>query len=339
MGEARQGLAIESSEPEFSFTREGHVASFEPSAQTESHRLIEQLMIAANEAVAALLEARKLPALFRVHEPPDPGRVERLLAQLASLGRADATCARAPDRGPGGGAAWARRPRPCSAGRRVHVAGVAVLKQAHYQPHNVGHYGLRSPRYCHFTSPIRRYPDLICHRALLSAIGAGEDPPRATDLERAGEWCSARERDAMQIERAADDVARAFLLETKLFRQGRMQEFAGEVVSVIGAGAFVAFDGFEGLLPVRRLRRLVRAQRARDDARRRAPDPARRPRARAGRGCRPTARTRQSPARGTRVVIAQHRGVLSVIGQSRVTPTDISARSSMMLLGVIQPWL
>ena len=252
LDEARVGLAIESSEPEFSFTPDGHVASLEPSAQTESHRLIEHLMIAANEAVAGLLEARKLPALYRVHEPPDPSRVQRLLAQLESL---DVETPPAPE-----------HLTAAQAGELVGEAAALVfgrpaftslvlrsLKQAHYQPQNVGHYGLRSPRYCHFTSPIRRYPDLICHRALLSAIGAGENPPKATDLEHAGEWCSARERDAMQIERAADDVARAFLLETKLFREGRMQEFAGEVRSVIGAGAFVSFAGFEGLLPVRRL--------------------------------------------------------------------------------------
>ncbi len=128
------------------------------------------------------------------------------------------------------------------------------LKQAHYTPRNLGHYGLRSSHYCHFTSPIRRYPDLICHRSLLNAIGAGEATVRASDLERAGEWCSLRERDAMQIERAADNVARAFLLEQQLFEHGWQQEFAGEVTGVIGAGAFIAFDGFEGLLPVRRLR-------------------------------------------------------------------------------------
>jgi ribonuclease R len=128
------------------------------------------------------------------------------------------------------------------------------LKQAHYTPRNLGHFGLRSSHYCHFTSPIRRYPDLICHRSLLNAIGAGEATVRASDLEQAGEWCSLRERDAMTIERAADDVARAFLLETELFQRGRQAEWAGEVTGVIGAGAFVAFAGYEGLLPVRRLR-------------------------------------------------------------------------------------
>ena len=127
------------------------------------------------------------------------------------------------------------------------------LKQAHYSPRNLGHYGLRSARYCHFTSPIRRYPDLVCHRALLSAIGFEEATVRASDLGAAAEWCSSRERDAMAIERTADNVARAFLLERRLFEEGWDQQFEGEVTGLIGAGAFIAFDGFEGMLAVRRL--------------------------------------------------------------------------------------
>jgi ribonuclease R len=83
--EARGAIAVESVEPEFSFSREGHVTSLDPTEQTESHRLIEHLMIAANEAVARLLDARKLPALYRVHERPDPPRIERLVEQLDSL--------------------------------------------------------------------------------------------------------------------------------------------------------------------------------------------------------------------------------------------------------------
>ena len=129
-----------------------------------------------------------------------------------------------------------------------------ALKQARYQPENIGHAGLGSERYCHFTSPIRRYPDLVCHRALLSAVGGGEEAPRPGTLEELGTQTSARERDAMGIERAADDVALAFLLERELFERGWDRTWEGEVVGLIGAGAFVAFDGFRGMLPVRRMR-------------------------------------------------------------------------------------
>jgi ribonuclease R len=259
--ERRGAIAIESVEPEFAFSREGHVTGLDPSEQTESHRLIEHLMIAANEAVARLLEERRLPALYRVHERPDPPRVERLLEQLASLDVPTPPLPRHLTPQQAGDLVTEvshmvdREVRRRGTGRIAFTSLVLrSLKQAHYAPRNLGHFGLRSSHYCHFTSPIRRYPDLICHRALLSAIGAGEDPPRASDLEQAGEWCSLRERDAMQIERAADHVAHAFLLERELFDRGWQTEFEGEVTGVIGAGAFVAFEGYEGMLPVRKLR-------------------------------------------------------------------------------------
>ena len=87
------------------------------------------------------------------------------------------------------------------------------LKQAYYTPRNLGHAGLASPRYCHFTSPIRRYPDLVAHRALLAGLGLDDAAPRAPELDEAGIESSAREREAMKIERDADDVCLAFLLE------------------------------------------------------------------------------------------------------------------------------
>jgi ribonuclease R len=260
--EAAGALAVESVEPEFAFDRRGHVASAEGSKQTESHQLIEHLMIAANEAVARLLSDRDVPTLYRIHERPEPGGAERLLEQLSSLNVPTPPAAESigPDEAAG---IIAEASQLVAAeirrrdGRGLGLTSLVLrsLKQARYAPQNKGHAGLHSTAYCHFTSPIRRYPDLVCHRALLSAVGGGEEAPRVTTLEEAAEWTSGRERDAMQIERAADDVARAFLLERKLFEGEIEREHDGEVIGLIGAGAFVAFgDGFEGFLPARRLR-------------------------------------------------------------------------------------
>lgn len=255
-------LTVESSEPVFAFTRSGHVEAAQVEVQTESHRLVEHLMVLANEQVATLLTNARIPALHRVHEKPDPEKVRRLLHQLASLGvptppAADVATATA------AAAVVAEASKMVAAhaaatghgGRAFGSLVLRSLKQARYAPGGSGHAGLHLEHYCHFTSPIRRYPDLVCHRALLSLVGMGEEEPRSAGMEEAGVWCSARERAAMTIERDADDIARAFLLERVLFEQGHDQQWEGEVVGLIGAGAFVAFgDGFEGMLPVRRLR-------------------------------------------------------------------------------------
>ncbi len=257
----RGALEVNSLEPTFDFDADGHVTGVRHEAQTESHTLIEELMILANEQVAGYLADRKLPALYRVHEKPDPQAVEFMVSQLASLDiptpalprhmspqqaadvAAEASRLAAAESRRGGRGRW-------SFGSLV----LRSLKQAYYTPRNLGHAGLASPRYCHFTSPIRRYPDLVVHRALLSGLGLDSVAPRSHELDEAGIESSAREREAMKIERAADDICLAFLLERTL--SGEEPVFEGEIVGLVAKGAFIRFgeQGFEGFLPSRRLR-------------------------------------------------------------------------------------
>jgi ribonuclease R len=267
LGERRGtgSLDVESFEPEFEFDAEGNVVSAHGVAQTEAHRLIERLMILNNEQVAQLLERERVPAIYRVHPEPDAARIERLLEQLAALGIPTPPLKQglAP-REAGRVAAEASRLARQEARRRGHGQEAYTslvlrsLKQAYYSERNVGHAGLGSPAYCHFTSPIRRYPDLVCHRALLALIGEGEEAPTLAECRTAAAESSARERESAQVERAADDVCAAFLLERELGERGLDAVFEGEVSGVIRSAAFVSFRGelgdvYEGMLPARRL--------------------------------------------------------------------------------------
>jgi ribonuclease R len=263
---ARGALAVESSEPDFEFDEVGNVVAARDEIQTEAHWVIEHLMILANEQVARRLESARAPAIFRVHEQPDPAAVERLVAQLESLEVPTPPIPRVmtpADAARLVGEISARvleYQRATGRGGRVLTSLVLrALKQAYYSTRNIGHAGLASQSYCHFTSPIRRYPDLVVHRALLATLGAGEKPPDV-ELEEIAASCSATEREAASLEHEADDVCFAFLVERVLSERGWEQEFEGEVTGVIDAGAFVSFDPgaggatCEGLLPVRRMR-------------------------------------------------------------------------------------
>ncbi|HSI80207.1 MAG TPA: RNB domain-containing ribonuclease [Solirubrobacterales bacterium] len=260
-------LEVSSSEPEFEFDRDGDIVAARSVPQTEAHRLIEQLMIATNERVAEHCERRGVATIYRVHEQPDPPRIERLVAQLAAVGiPTPALPERFGPRQAGAIAAEASRLVAREAKRRGHGADAYTalvlrsLRHAYYSERNLGHAGLGSPAYAHFTSPIRRYPDLVAHRALLSTIGAGETEPERSAVADAAWRSSEREREAATVERAADKVCATFLLGRELFERGWSRAFEGEVSGVIGAGAFVRFAGdladvYEGFMPARLLGR------------------------------------------------------------------------------------
>ena len=256
----RGALRIETGETSFAFDGEGGVERAWVESEPHAHMLVEELMILANEAVAELLAGRRREALYRVHERPDPQAIEFLLSKLKDL---EVPTPPVPERlTPGEAAKLAARTSTrvaeytAQSGRGEEAFPALVLralKQARYDEQNLGHSGLASRAYCHFTSPIRRYPDLVVHRALLRELGVA-DEPLPDELPDLAEWTSAREREAAQIEYRADALCLAWFLERRLFDSGWDTCFDGEIVGLIGSGLFARFDGvFEGFLPARRL--------------------------------------------------------------------------------------
>ncbi|RYG59957.1 MAG: VacB/RNase II family 3'-5' exoribonuclease [Alphaproteobacteria bacterium] len=224
--------------------KDGKIVGVSTRARHEAHRLIEELMILANVAAAERL-SRVGGGLYRIHPEPTKEKLENLKASLGPLG----FTVPAPNGGP---KAWAK----LVAQIHEHPAAQTLLRailqsqqQAKYDPNNIGHYGLALPLYSHFTSPIRRYADLIVHRALIETfkgpIGGDVAPEVMGDLARRAEQINATERKSQQAEWEARDrmVAQHFA--------GLVgQAFDAVVISVVPFGCFVAVDGVaEGLLP------------------------------------------------------------------------------------------
>ncbi|MEK7384521.1 MAG: VacB/RNase II family 3'-5' exoribonuclease [Elusimicrobiota bacterium] len=213
-------------------------------ARLDSHRLIEEFMLAANEAVARTLSKARNPFLRRIHEDPDPKKLSDLQEELGKLGIHSKTSLVAHPVEGLQSLLRAAVGHPFEEIAQIQV--VRSLKLARYSCEPGGHFGLASKDYCHFTSPIRRYPDLFVHRALKGLFhGKPREHSNGIDPEALALKCSERERAAQDAERKAVDLARAQLLDRRVG-----DEFQGVVVNATAAGLFVALpeSGSVGLL-------------------------------------------------------------------------------------------
>lgn len=208
-----------------------------------SERIIEQFMIAANEAVAEFLQAKGAPCLYRIHEPPSPEKLETLSAFLRELGM---NVALGDDVKPKNFQNVLNRAKDEPYAAVVKKAVLRSMQKARYCGRNAGHFGLASACYCHFTSPIRRYPDLFVHRVIKDILHAKSVRKYSLIAESAGKDCSERERIADEAERDVDDLYKAVYMSD---REGEIYE--ATVSGVSNAGVFCELDNtVEGLIPM-----------------------------------------------------------------------------------------
>ncbi|MSP86876.1 MAG: ribonuclease R [Methylotenera sp.] len=243
--EKRGAIEFETSETIMVFNDNGKIDSIVPSHRNEAHKLIEECMLAANVCAADFLHTHEHPALYRVHEGPTPEKLELLRTFMAEFGF-----------GVGGGdKPHAKdygklldkiRPRPDA--QLLQTVLLRSMQQAVYSPDNLGHFGLAYEAYAHFTSPIRRYPDLLIHRAI-KAVLHGEKY-KAGDWSQLGTQCSMTERRADDATRDVTNWLKCFYMQDKIG-----EVFEGTVAGVTSFGLFVALDGVyvEGLLHVTEL--------------------------------------------------------------------------------------
>jgi len=248
----RQPLHLDLPERRIVLSDEGVVTSVSFKERFDAHKLVEEFMVTANVCAAETLEAKKWPLLYRVHEEPSPEKLDTLreVVDAAGLQLAKGQVLRTQDLN--------KLLDAASGSDDAEVINMTVLrsmKQAYYSPDNLGHFGLNLKRYGHFTSPIRRYADLIVHRALIAAHGWGDDGLKPGDIEhlaQTGEWISETERRSMLAERdTTDRYLAAFLSE----RVGA--EFEGRVSGIAKFGLFVKLleTGADGIIPLSQLGR------------------------------------------------------------------------------------
>ncbi|MEM6564802.1 MAG: ribonuclease R [Pseudomonadota bacterium] len=246
----RQPLDLDLPERQIELSPEGTVTSVRYKERRDAHRLIEEFMVLANVAAAETLIAKKIPLLFRVHEEPSPEKLDALRETAKASGY---TLAKGQVLKTAHLNRLLNEAAGSDAAELINLSTLRSMTQAYYSPHNLCHFGLALARYAHFTSPIRRYADLIVHRALISAHGWGKDglPPEAEDeLEETGTHISETERRSMTAERdTADRYLAAYLSE----RIG--SEFTGRISGIARFGLFVKLDetGADGLVPMREI--------------------------------------------------------------------------------------
>lgn len=243
--QARGSIDFEIDEPEFVLNEKGEPTEILLEPRGEAERIIEDFMLAANETVAALARDTELPFVYRVHEAPDADRLHEVEVLLDSLG----LYARiGPKPHPGVLQAILLQAKDHPARDVVRRSMLRALKKARYDDRPLGHYALALQDYCHFTSPIRRYPDLTVHRMLKTLIegrldGAARMAGRMADIAAD---CSERESAAVNGERQADNIMTAAWMSTQIGRK-----FEGVVTSVTGWGLYVGLaNGAEGLVHI-----------------------------------------------------------------------------------------
>jgi len=243
----RGAIDFDSTETKFEFNEQGRISAVVPVVRNDAHRLIEECMLAANVAAARHFERKKIPAIYRIHDLPSQEKLSDLREFLGQLAL----------RLPGGdkpvAADYAQllrevKDRPDRA--LIQTVLLRSMQQAMYSAENVGHFGLAFPAYTHFTSPIRRYPDLIVHRIIkhLLADGTAADLDYSkSDLQQIGEHCSGTERRADEATRDANDWLKCEFMQDKLGEQ-----FDGTITSVTSFGIFVQLDAIhiDGLVHI-----------------------------------------------------------------------------------------